>query len=84
MTAEYKKGEWKAWLQDYENMSPKEQEEAFYEQPKVDEVNTGQLIPYLLGGKNTPMIFNGHQALKPETKEFMTAKDFNIDGLPGR
>ncbi|KAK8050285.1 hypothetical protein PG994_012015 [Apiospora phragmitis] len=41
----------------------------------------GQLVPYHLGGKNQPMLYNSVQVVRDGVRE-PTAEDFNITGLP--
>lgn len=87
MTSEYKDTAWTKWKKDiYDTAKPasKQGDLVLNNQPSIANVKIGQLIPYYIQGKNCPMIFNGVQTVQPETKEFMCAKDFKIDGLPGR
>lgn len=87
MTTGYKDTAWAKWKRDVYDKAKtaaKQSELVLNDQPPIADVKTGQLIPYYIQGKNCPMIFNGVQTVQPETKEFMCAKDFQIDGLPGR
>lgn len=75
---------WPAWLASYnKEKDPQKKQEMTHHMPSVSGVSLGQLIPYHMSGKDVPTIYNGVQAVK-KSDGFLAAKDYKIDGLPGR
>ena len=84
MTSKYKDTVWRDWKKKYDAEKNPEIKSKM-KQPNVKDVEYGQLIPYHMSGVKVPSCFNGVQAVqKDDPDHFFTAKDYQIDGLPGR